>query len=134
MELQMQRSYFKEGTNSVLFINGVFLGFTIELPWNNNTKSKSCVIPEGTYFLKARFSKKFRHHLVLENVDQRSLILIHAANDATLELKGCIAPVTYLTGIGKGLYSKPLLDKILSICHQAFERKEIVELIIKSSS
>jgi hypothetical protein len=110
-----------------------FLGFTIELPWNNNTKSKSCV-PEGTYFLKARFSKKIRHHLVLENVDQRSLILIHAANDATLELKGCIAPVTYLTGIGKGLYSKPLLDKLLSSCYQAFERKEIVELIIKSSS
>tara|TARA_B110000046_G_C13011303_1_gene406773 strand:- start:562 stop:963 length:402 start_codon:yes stop_codon:yes gene_type:complete len=133
MELQMQRSYFKEGTNSVLFINGVFLGFTIELPWNNNTKSKSCV-PEGTYFLKARFSKKFRHHLVLENVDQRSLILIHPANNAKVELRGCIAPVTYLTGIGKGLYSKPLLDKILSICHQAFERKEIVELIIKSSS
>jgi hypothetical protein len=133
MELQMQRSYFKEGTNSVLFINGVFLGFTIELPWNNNTKSKSCV-PEGTYFLKARFSKKFRHHLVLENVDQRSLILIHAANNAKVELRGCIAPVTYLTGIGKGLYSKPLLDKILSSCHQAFERKEIVELIIKSSS
>lgn len=129
----MQRSYFKEGTNSVLFINGVFLGFTIELPWNNNTKSKSCV-PEGTYFLKARFSKKFRHHLVLENVDQRSLILIHPANNAKVELRGCIAPVTYLTGIGKGLYSKPLLDKILSICHQAFERKEIVELIIKSSS
>jgi hypothetical protein len=132
MELQMQRSYFKEGTNSVLFINGVFFGFTIELPWNDNTRGKSC-IPEGTYFLKARFSKKFKHHLVLENVDQRSLIIIHAANDATLELKGCIAPVTYLTGIGKGLYSKPLLDKLLSRCYQAFERKEIIELTIKSS-
>jgi hypothetical protein len=131
MELQMQRSYFKEGTNSVLFINGIFLGFTIELPWNNNTRDKSC-IPEGTYFLKARFSKKLKHHLVLENVDQRSLILIHAANDATLELKGCIAPVTYLTGIGKGLKSKPLLDILLSKCYQAFDRKEVVELTIKS--
>ncbi len=60
----MQRSYFKEGTNSVIFINGVMLGVTIELPWNNNTRSKSCV-PEGTYFLKARFSKKFKYHLVL---------------------------------------------------------------------
>ena len=67
-------------------------------------------------------------------MDQRSLILIHAANNAKLELKGCIAPVTYLTGIGKGLSSKPLLDKILSSCYQAFERKEIVELFIKSSS
>jgi hypothetical protein len=127
----MQRSYFKEGTNSVLFINGIFLGFTIELPWNNNTRSKSC-IPEGTYFLKARFSKKFKHHLVLENVDHRSLILIHAANNAKDELRGCIAPVTYLTGIGKGLKSKPLLDILLSKCYQAFDRKEVIELTIKS--
>ncbi|MFT4802531.1 MAG: hypothetical protein ACI93N_002311 [Flavobacteriaceae bacterium] len=132
MELQMQRSYFKEGTNSVLFINDVFLGFTIELPWKNNTRSKSC-IPEGAYFLKARFSKKFNHHLVLENVGYRTLILIHPANHAKAELKGCIAPVTYLTGIGKGLHSKPLLDKLLSSCYQAFERKEIIELTIKSS-
>jgi hypothetical protein len=132
MELQMQRSYFKEGTNSVLFINGVFLGFTIELPWNNNTRGKSC-IPEGTYFLKARFSKKFKHHLVLENVDHRTLILIHPANHAKEELRGCIAPVTYLTGIGKGLKSKPLLDILLSKCYQAFDRKEIIELTIKSS-
>ena len=131
MELQMQRSYFKEGTNSVLFINDVFLGFSIELPWNNNTRSKSC-IPEGTYFLKARFSKKFNHHLVLENVDHRSLILIHAANNAKDELRGCIAPVTYLTGIGKGLKSKPLLDKLLSKCYQTFDRKEVIELTIKS--
>jgi hypothetical protein len=131
MELQMQRSYFKEGTNSVLFINGIFLGFTIELPWNNNTRSKSC-IPEGTYFLKARFSKKFKHHLVLENVDHRSLILIHAANNAKDELRGCIAPVTYLTGIGKGLKSKPLLDILLSKCYQTFDRKEVIELTIKS--
>jgi hypothetical protein len=133
MELTLQRSYFKEGTNSVLFVNGTFLGFTIELPWIDNIRNKSCV-PEGRYVLKARFSEKYKHHLVLENVDQRSLILIHAANNAKLELKGCIAPVTYLTGIGKGLSSKPLLDKILSSCYQAFERKEIVELIIKSSS
>lgn len=132
MELTLQRSYFKEGTNSVLFINDTFLGFTIELPWIDNIRNKSCV-PEGRYILKARFSEKFRHHLILENVDQRSLILIHAANNAMLELKGCIAPVTYLTGIGKGLSSKPLLDKILSSCYQAFERKEIVELIIKTS-
>jgi hypothetical protein len=133
MELTLQRSYFKEGTNSVLFVNGTFLGFTIELPWIDNIRNKSCV-PEGRYVLKARFSEKYKHHLILENVDQRSLILIHAANNAKLELKGCIAPVTYLTGIGKGLSSKPLLDKILSSCYQAFERKEIVELIIKSSS
>jgi len=133
MEITLQRSYFKEGTNGVLFINALFFGFTIELPWLENIRDKSC-IPEGSYILKARFSEKFKHHLVLENVDHRSLILIHPANNVSSELKGCIAPVTYLTGIRKGLNSKPLLDKLLSKCHQAFDRKETIKLIIKSSS
>lgn len=132
MELTIQRSYFKEGTNGVLFVNGQFLGFTIELPWIDNLKNKSC-IPEGTYIVKVRFSEKFKNHLVLENVNQRILILIHSANHAKTELKGCIAPVTYLTGIGKGLYSKPLLDKLLSLCYQANDRKEIIKITIKSS-
>ena len=132
MEIAIQRTYFKEGTNGVLFINNTFLGFTIELPWLENIRNKSC-IPEATYILKARFSKKFNHHLVLENVDHRNLILMHPANHAKTELRGCIAPVTYLTGIGKGLKSKPLLNKLLSSCHQAFDRKEIVTLTIKTS-
>ena len=132
MKLTLQRSYFKEGTNGVLFINNRFFGFTIELPWKNNLKNKSC-IPEGTYQLKPRFSEKFKHHLILQNVEQRSLILIHPANHAAHELRGCIAPVSYLTGIGKGLYSKSLHDKLLSTCYQAIERKEIIEIIIKSS-
>ena len=131
MEIILQRSYFKEGTNGVLFVNNTFLGFTIELPWLQNIRNKSC-IPEGTYFVKTRLSQKFNHHLVLENVDHRSLILIHAANNAKEELRGCIAPVTYLTGIGKGLKSKPLLDILLSKCYQTFDRKEVIELTIKS--
>ena len=132
MDLKLVRNYYKESTHGALFIKDRFLGFTIELPWRDNKKNMSC-IPEGSYILKARFSKKFNHHLVLEQVSNRSLVLIHPANNSKVELKGCIAPVSYLTGIGKGLYSKPLLDKLLSICHQAFERKEIVQLIITSS-
>ena len=49
------------------------------------------------------------------------LDFIAPANNALKELQGCIAPVTYLTGIGKGLYSKPQHTKLLSLCHQAFE-------------
>ncbi|SDX55828.1 hypothetical protein SAMN05444411_1091, partial [Lutibacter oricola] len=45
---------------------------------------------------------------------------------------GCIAPVTYLSGIGKGTTSKLLFQKIVSLCYQAFERKEKVILTIKS--
>jgi len=91
-----------------LFSTHVFSGFAIELPWLENQKMKSC-IPEASYSLKARNSEKFNHHLILENVPGRSLILIHPANDAKTELLGCIAPVTFLSGIGKGTASKPLL-------------------------
>lgn len=131
MNLLLHRTYLKEGTNGVLFYKGEFLGFTIELPWLKNKRSISC-IPEGVYELKPRFSEKFKHHLLLKNVPERSLILIHPANDAKKELRGYLAPVSSLTGIGKGLSSKLIFQKIVSICHQAFERKEQVILTIKS--
>ncbi len=123
--------YFKEGTNGALFINQQFVGFTIELPWRENTKRVSC-IPEGGYELKPRCSEKFKHHLALQNVPNRSLILIHPANDANNELQGCIAPVSSLTGIAKGLQSKIVFQKIVSHCYQAFDRKEKVTLTIKN--
>ncbi|SNR65631.1 hypothetical protein SAMN06265371_1081, partial [Lutibacter agarilyticus] len=57
---------------------------------------------------------------------------IHPANDAKKELKGCLAPVSTLTGIGKGLKSTPLFQKIISSCYQAFDRKENITLTITS--
>jgi hypothetical protein len=131
MNLVLQRTYFKKGTNGALFINDQFMGFTIELPWKENVKRVSC-IPEGVYELKPRYSDKFKHHLVLQNVPKRSLILMHPANDANKELQGCIASVSSLTGIAKGLQSRIVFQKIRSACYQAFDRKETVTLIIKS--
>ena len=131
MNVLLQRTYFEEGTNSALFNNGHFLGFAIELPWLNNQRNVSC-IPEGEYELKARFSPKFSHHLHIVDVTGRSLILLHPANNAKRELRGCIAPVKQLTGIGKGNNSKPLLQKLVSLCYQAFDRNENVLLTIKS--
>lgn len=131
MNVLLHRTYFEEGTNSALFYNGQFLGFTIELPWLNNQRNVSC-IPEGEYELKARYSKKFGHHLHIVNVKGRSLILLHPANNAKRELRGCIAPVTQLTGIGKGSNSKVLLQKLVSLCYQAFDRNETILLTIKS--
>ena len=131
MNFLVHRTYLKEGTNGTLFYKGKFIGFVIELPWLDNKKRISC-IPEGVYQLKPRFSEKFKHHLILENVERRSLILIHPANDAKKELQGCLAPVSKLTGIGKGLSSTPLFQKIISLCYQAFDRKENVTITIKS--
>ena len=71
MNLILHRAYFEEGTNSALFCNGQFLGFAIELPWLKNQRNVSC-IPEGEYELKARYSKKFKHHLHIADVKGRS--------------------------------------------------------------
>jgi len=92
----------------------------------------SCV-PEGTYPLEARYSKKFGNHLLVKNVPQRDLILLHPANHAKKELRGCIAPVSELIGIGRGSESRLAMQKVLSVCHQAYDRKETVLLTIKSN-
>ncbi|EGV43618.2 hypothetical protein BZARG_2634 [Bizionia argentinensis JUB59] len=129
MELLLQRHYFKEGTNSALFVNGHFICFMIELPWLDNKRMVSC-IPEGVYELQPRTSSRLGNHIHVKSVADRRLILIHQANDATKELEGCLSPVSQLTGIGTGWSSKLAMQKILSLCHQAFERKEIILLTI----
>src|SRR5690554_215212 len=132
MELVLERSYHQEGTNGSLFLNNRFLCFTIVLPWLENRKLESC-IPEGSYTLEKRYSKKFSNHLLVKSVPSRQLILIHPANHAKKDLRGCIAPVSELIGIGKGSNSRMAMQKVLSLCHQAFDRKEEVVLTIKSN-
>lgn len=133
----LHRAYFKEGTNGTLFYSyksfDNFLCFTIELPWKANKRNISC-IPEGQYEIEPRFSKRFKHHLMVKDVKGRSFILFHPANDAQRDLQGCIAPVTYLNGIGKGVYSRDAMQKLMSLTYQAKERKEQILLIIKSQN
>jgi len=133
MDLTLYRAYFKEGTNGTLFCSDEFLCHTIELPWENNKRNISC-IPEGQYQIEPRFSKRFKNHLILKAVKGRSYILFHPANDALKDLEGCIAPVTYLSGIGKGIYSKDAMQKLLSLVYQAKDRKETILLTIKSQN
>ena len=133
MELILHRAYFKEGTNGTLFSSDKYLCHTIELPWRNNKRNISC-IPEGEYEIIPRFSKRFQHHLILKNVKGRSYILFHPANDAKRDLQGCIAPVTNLNGIGRGVYSRNAMQKLLSLVYQAKDRKEKILLTIKSQN
>lgn len=131
MDFLIKRSYFEKGTNGTLFINGNFICFTIELPWRNNQRNISC-ITEGTYEVVPRFSNQFKNHLHVLDVSGRSLILIHPANNALKELRGCLSPVSQLSGIGTGWSSRVALNKLLSLCYQAQDRKEKVLLTIKS--
>jgi len=66
------------------------------------------------------------------DVKNRSLILFHPANNALQELKGCIAPVTKLSGPGLGLMSRKAFTKLKYLVYKALDKKESVELIVQS--
>jgi hypothetical protein len=131
MELELIRTYFPNGTNGEIIHKGVRVCFAIELPWLNNKPLVSC-IPEGRYELVKWYTPKFGTHLRVLNVPGRDLIMVHPANDAVKELRGCIAPVSLLTAEGKGLRSRIALGLVITLAYSAFDKQEQVFLTIKS--
>ena len=131
MVLHLTRQYFPEGTNGILKCEDRFICYTIELPWRNNDRNISC-IPEGKYFIKQRYSAKFKDHFEIVGVDRRTLILFHPANNALKELNGCIAPVSKLSGAGVGLLSKIAFEKLRRVIKETLQGKQTVLLIINT--
>ncbi|WP_353734710.1 DUF5675 family protein [Algoriella sp.] len=125
--------YLPQGTNGQLWLQQQLICMTIELPWKNNLKRKSC-IPEGKYPLKKRFSERFGWHVWIDLVPNRSLILFHPANDALKELNGCIAPVTSLLGEGKGIDSRKAFERLKTIVYDYLQRGEQVFLHIQKQT
>ena len=109
MILFLTRTYFPEGTNGKLECEGKLISYTIELPWKRNERGISC-IPEGKYYIRKRYSAKYKWHL---------------------ELNGCIAPVTKLSGPGLGLMSRKAFTKLKDLVYKALDNKESVELIVQ---
>ena len=133
MELELIRKYFDEGTNGEILFLDRLITYTIELPWKNNQARVSC-IPEGRYELVKRWSLKFGRHLQVMNVSGREYILIHPANEALRELKGCIAPVCFINGAGKGIRSRMALKKLTSLVYGALDRHEQIFITIKKEN
>ena len=133
MVIFLTRTYFPNGTNGKLECEGKLISYTIELPWKRNETKVSC-IPEGKYFIRKRYSLKFKWHLEIYDVSNRSLILFHPANNALTELNGCIAPVSKLSGPGMGLLSRNAFHKLKDLVYKALEKNESVELFITSNS
>ena len=131
MKLELIRTYNPDGVNGELLIDGVKVCNTIELPWKENQSRVSC-IPEGKYELTKRYSLRFGWHLLVNNVVNRSYILIHAFNDAVKESKGCIACVTKQTGPGKGSMATAACEKLKGLVYPVLERNEKVFITIKS--
>ncbi|MBK7809423.1 MAG: hypothetical protein IPJ51_24540 [Saprospiraceae bacterium] len=92
MVIELQRLYRETWTDGLIFIKGVLLCRSIELRWVNNERNVSCV-PEGVYPVAIIQHPKFGECLQVSGVKGRSGILVHVANDAQKELRGCIAPV-----------------------------------------
>lgn len=61
---------------------------TLELPWRDNQKSISC-IPAGEYKLSPYPSSRFGEVYIVNDVPNRTGILIHTGNTAD-DIQGCI--------------------------------------------
>ena len=130
MTIHIKRIEGQAGTNGQLYINGQFICFTIELPWRNNARNISC-IPAGQYTLRSHRSPTFgRVAYVRGTQPQRDFVYFHAANNALTELRGCIAPVSTLTGEGTGTASRAALKRFTDLVFPAFDRGEQVTLLI----
>ena len=106
-------------------LDNIFNCFTIELDWKNNQRNISC-IPKGIYTVSEYTSKKFKETIIINNVPNRSGILIHAANRSMIDLQGCIAPVSRIEIDNEvvGISSKKALNSIL------LYKKQIKSIII----
>jgi hypothetical protein len=152
MELELIRTYYPQGTDGRIFYGGCLMMYNIELPHLRRQDSESVrfntatvgeapkdnhtavgCIPEGRYELVKRCSPKFSRHLLVMNVPGRKLILIHPANDASHDLSGCIAPVTLLTGEGKGIRSRHAQEILINLVYGSLAQNDRVYLNIKST-
>lgn len=128
--LLLQRKYGAQGTNGTITYQGEEICHTIELPDRNNIPRISC-IPIGQYKLEKRRYAKHGEQIGIPIVLGREAILIHAANDALRELQGCIAPVTTLTGEGRGDYSGKALAKLKALVYSLWDMGDEVYLNIR---
>jgi len=92
---------------------------TLELSWKHNFMNISC-IPMGTYSCELRTSEKYGKHLIVNDVEDRSMILIHSGNFNT-QTRGCILVGEKLSYINS--------DKNIDITNSKKTLAKIIELI-----
>jgi hypothetical protein len=97
--LQLNTYYSGEDCTLGAICDGDFVLYTLENPWKDNQRSISC-IPSGVYVVRPFTGGEFHDVWKLENVHNRSAILIHYGNTAK-NTEGCI-----LIGLSAGELSK----------------------------
>jgi hypothetical protein len=111
----------------LFMFNGLDIEFecaTLELPFKNNARNISCILP-GRYKVSPRNSQKYGDHFLVENTMLRDFILIHEANYYT-DLKGCIGVGADFIDINKDgeldiTSSRATKKKLLEIAPAGFE-------------
>ena len=90
--LILRDTFSDESTIGELFLNGERFCDTLELPYRDNQRSISC-IPVGEYKVRLRYPRESATrnylHLLVEDVKDRSHILIHRGNKPS-HTQGCI--------------------------------------------
>jgi hypothetical protein len=127
MTIELQRWYRDGWTEGVILIKGVVVCRSIELGWANNERNVSCV-PEGVYPMSIIQHPKHGECLRVDGVKGRSGILIHVANDAQKELRGCVAPVFSLSGNGKGQHSRLALMYIIENLKRSEDESHFISI------
>lgn len=116
-----------QGTFGLLRFGGGLV-HTLELPWRDNRRQRSC-IPVGVYRCSIVQSPRFGRVYGVHDVPGRTHVLIHSANFGgdvdlgwTTQLHGCIAPCMRVGAMrnnaGKmqaaGLVSRPALNSLMA--------------------
>lgn len=130
-DLEIVREYYPNGTTGKIFTGGYRIADTIELPWRDNLRNVSC-IPEGVYNVIMYPSSKHGMRPLIEHVQGRSGILLHPANWALKELRGCIAPVTKVETPNFGTGSRAAMDLVQRLIERALKEGNKVRLTITS--
>lgn len=97
IRVALRRGHSKDwGTPGLLTLPDGSCFHTLELPWRNNRRQKSC-IPEGSYVCQITRSPRFGRVYAVTGVDGRSNILFHSGNYAgdidkgyKTHVQGCI--------------------------------------------
>lgn len=118
----------KQTLSEIIFydndVNRVLEVKALELPNRDNQRSISRV-NAGKYICKLRYSEKYKWHYHLQDVEGRSLILIHFGNYYT-NTRGCILVGNGFTDINKDGYrdvtsSKKTVKRVLEVMSKEFE-------------
>jgi RHS repeat-associated protein len=116
-----------QSTIGRLSVNMNRMGYTLELPWRNNTEEISR-IPAGRYIAKpARFSIGGYRAILLSGTNPRSGVYIHIGN-YPWNTHGCILPGEGYgkDSVGEGGTSAGTLKKLLQVYDEVAERDRLL--------